>query len=71
MIQINELDKISLQNIQRTDKMHCIRQRCQMILLKIEGYSYYEICKMVGCSEASVNIWVCRYAKTGIEGLYT
>jgi len=70
-IEINESSKTSLQNTQRTDKRHCIRQRCQMILLKTEGYSSYEIGKIVGSCEASVNSWVRRYEKSGIEGLYT
>lgn len=55
----------------REGKSHCLRQRCQMILLKADGYASKEIGSIVGCCEVSVNSWVKRFEKEGIAGLST
>jgi transposase len=46
-------------------------QRCQMLLLKSQGRSSKEIASILGTNLLSVNQWVQRYEKQGIEGLKT
>jgi transposase len=50
---------------------HCYRQRCQIVLLKLEGYRSKEIGRIVGCCEMSVNNWIKRFEQQGVEGLKT
>ena len=50
---------------------HCYRIRCQIILLKLEGYKSKEIGKITACCEMSVNNWVKRFEILGLEGLET
>lgn len=52
-------------------KSHCFRQRCQIVLLKSEGYRSKEIGSIVGCCEMSVNNWINRFEKEGMKGLQT
>lgn len=52
-------------------KTHCYRQRCQMVLLKLDGYLSKEIGTIVGCCEMSVNNWIQRFEQQGIAGLQT
>jgi transposase len=40
-----------------------------MILLKAEGWRSRDIERQTGCCEASVNSWIKRYEREGIEGL--
>jgi transposase len=55
----------------KSGKSHCFRQRCQMILLKAEGYGSKEIGSIVGSCEMSVNNWINRFEKEGMDGLQT
>jgi len=55
----------------REGKSHCYRRRCQMVLLKLEGYKSKEIGSITACCEMSVNNWVNRFEILGIAGLET
>jgi transposase len=50
---------------------HCIRMRCQSILLKSEGRSSKDVGQITGMSDASVNGWLKRYKCEGMLGLQT
>lgn len=52
-------------------KTHNYRKRCQMILLKLEGYKSSEIGLIVDSCEMTVNNWVASFERYGIEGLVT
>jgi len=52
-------------------RTHNYRKRCQMILLKLEGYKSSEIGLIVDCCEMTVNNWVASFERYGIEGLVT
>jgi transposase len=49
---------------------HGFRQRCQMILLKAHKKPSREVAQQLGCCMISVNHWVKRYQREGIEGLH-
>lgn len=55
----------------REGKTHNYRKRCQMILLKLEGYKSSEIGLIVDTCEMTVNNWVASFERYGIEGLVT
>lgn len=55
----------------KAGKSHCLRQRCQMVILKADGYASKEIGSIVGCCEVSVNSWVKRFKEEGMAGLST
>ena len=48
-----------------------VSRRCQMVLLKLQGYRSKEIAAICGCCEMSVNNWILRFEKEGIPGLNT
>ena len=52
-------------------KTHVYRKRCQIVLLKLEGYKSKEIGIIVGSCEMSVNNWINRFESKGILGLQT
>jgi transposase len=52
-------------------KSHCLRMRCQSILLKSEGRTSKEVGLITGMSNVSVNTWLKRYNSEGIAGLQT
>ncbi|MFP5043128.1 helix-turn-helix domain-containing protein, partial [Parasediminibacterium sp. JCM 36343] len=60
-----------LEHCFRTDSRHCVRQRCQMVLLKAKGFSSSKIGNLTGYSRVSVDGWVRRFEKLGLSGLYT
>ena len=70
-IEVTAEAKGGLEQGYREGGSHCFRQRCQIVLLKLEGYKSKEIGKIVGCCEMSVNNWIKRFEDQGIEGLNT
>ena len=63
--------KLALEGGYRAGKTHCYRQRCQMVLLKLDGYKSKEIGTITGCCEMSVNKWIKRFEQQGMQGLKT
>jgi transposase len=47
------------------------RRRCQIILLKSQGYTSSHVAQIAGTCEMSVNNWVHRYETQGLKGLET
>ena len=70
-IKLSEAIKISLQELHKKDKSHCVRQRSQIVLLKSEGFISSSISKIVGYNEKTVNTWIKRFEAQGIVGLST
>jgi transposase len=50
---------------------HCLRMRCQSILLKAEGRTSEEVGRITGMCNVSVNSWLKRFNSEGIAGLAT
>ena len=63
--------QITLEKGHREGTSHAFRKRCQLILLKSEGRDSKSVGSIVKMCEMSVNNWVNRYKKEGIEGLMT
>ena len=63
--------QIALEKGHREGTSHAFRKRCQLILLKSEGRDSKSVGSIVKMCEMSVNNWVNRYKKEGIEGLMT
>lgn len=70
-IEVSAATKAALEQGHKADSSHCYRQRCQMVLLKLAGYRSKEIGIITGCCEMSVNNWVKRFEKQGMDGLKT
>ncbi len=68
-IVLDDTQRAELEAGYRTDKSHSSRQPCQMVLLTAEGRKSKEIAAIFGCGEKSLNDWLHRYRRTGIEGL--
>ena len=68
---LSELQRTELENLYKNDKNHCIRKRCQTILLKADGRISKDVGTIVGMSQISVNSWLSRYKSEGIRGLLT
>ncbi len=70
-IEVSAAVQLSLEQGYKGGLTHCYRQRCQIVLLKVEGYRSKEIGCIVGCCEMSVNNWIKRFKQQGLEGLKT
>lgn len=70
-LELTSLMRVDLDKGYKEGKSHCLRQRCQMVVLKAEGYTSKEIGSIVGCCEVSVNSWIKRFETEGIAGLST
>lgn len=68
---LGEVQKRALEKGYCEAKSHAFRKRCQLILLKEEGRSAQEVAGIVKMCEMSVNNWLERYRKEGLEGLKT
>ena len=63
--------KQALEKGYKNSNRHCYRKRCQMVLLKLDGYKSSEIGNIVDSCEMSVNNWINRFEAFGMEGLST
>lgn len=68
---LEEAQKQELYKGFKEGETHCFRMRCHSILLKAEGLKSKEVGKMTDMCHVSVNSWLSRYKKEGIEGLKT
>lgn len=55
----------------RKGKSHAFRMRCRAILLKSQGLTSKEVGRQTEMTHISVNSWLKRFEKEGIEGLHT
>lgn len=70
-ITVSADEQLALQKGYKQGASGCFSRRCQMVLLKTEGYKSKQIGTIVGSCEMSVNTWIKRYEQQGIEGLQT
>lgn len=68
-IELNEAEKITLQEGNKNGKAKAFRQRCHCLLLSAEGYQVKELAKVFRVSEICVYGWLKRWEKSGIIGL--
>ncbi len=71
VIELTKVQRAELENGYRNGKTHSFRQRCLMILLKSEQRTSVEVVGLAGGCEMTVNNWLMRYEREGIEGLRT
>ena len=71
VIELTADERAELEKGYRTGKSHCVRVRCQMILLKSEKRTSVEVAEVLGCCEMVVNNWLARYEQEGVKGLAT
>jgi len=71
VIELTAVEREELENDYRHGRTHSFRQRCQMVLLKSEKRSLLEVVSVLGGCEMTVNNWLNRYQREGIEGLRT
>jgi transposase len=63
--------KEELEQTYRTSAYHSLRLRCHLVLLKNQGHSSKYISSLKGYPQhqGTINNWISRYEKLGIEGL--
>ncbi len=71
IIELSEAQRAELEDGYRSGRTHSFRQRCLMVLLKSEKRTSVEVVSILGGCEMTVNNWVVRYQREGIEGLQT
>lgn len=71
IIGLSELQREELTKGYQGGKSHALRKRCHIVLLKNEGRSSKDISKITDTVDASVNYWLNRFEREGIEGLQT
>jgi len=71
VIELTKAQREELEDGYRNGRTHSFRQRCQMVLLKSEERTSVEVVGILGGCEMTVNNWLNRYEKEGIEGLRT
>ncbi len=71
LIELDKAQREELENGYRNGKTHSFRQRCQMVLLKSENRTSLQVVSILGGCEMTVNNWLKRYEREGIEGLQT
>lgn len=70
-IELHESERQDLNEGYTNDSSPAFRRRCHGVLLKSQGRSSEEIGEILGVTKLSVDNWVFRYEKNGIEGLRT
>lgn len=70
-IELTESQRAELEKGYRGSQSVNFSRRCHIVLLKSEGRSSKDIASIFGISDQSVNSWVKRYRRSGIEGLHT
>lgn len=68
---LDDAQKAELIQGYKNGPSHCYRMRCRSVLLKAEGRKSKEVGLLTEMCHISVNSWLSRYKKEGIEGLKT
>jgi len=68
-IELNEAEKITLQEGRKNGKARAFQQRCHCLLLSSEGYEVKELAGIFQVSEISIYGWPKRWERSGIVGL--
>ena len=69
-LEITEAERTELENGYKHQK-GTFSQRCHIVLLKSRGKSSEQIAQVFDLTDQTVNSWVKRYRKEGIDGLRT
>ena len=70
-ITLTKTERTALKNGYNTGKTASYRRRCHGILLKSQGHTSKAVGEILGVSHISVNNWLNRYEREGIDGLLT
>lgn len=70
-IQLNPQQRAQLEKGYRNAPSHAFRKRCHLVLLKAEERTSKDVGAIVSMHQNSVNHWLNRYEKEGIDGLNT
>jgi transposase len=68
-IQLEETEKITLQEGHKNGKTKAFRERCHCLVLSNEGYQVKELAEIFRVSEISIYSWFKRWEAGGIIGL--
>lgn len=55
----------------RNGPTHAFRKRCQLVLLKSQKRSAKQVSHILDCAQLTVNNWLTRYDREGVDGLKT
>ena len=68
-VNLTKKQRVELEYVLHFDPRPFMQKRCQYILLKVEGRSSKSIAEELSSSVLTVNRWVNRYLKSGMDGL--
>ena len=68
-INLNEAERITLQEGRKNGKAQPFQQRCHCLLLSSDGYEVKELARIFRVSEICVYAWLKRWEQRGIVGL--
>lgn len=68
---VTPAQRIELESGLKNGISHCLRMRCQAILLKAEGRTSKEVGLITNMCNISVDSWTKRFVSCGINGLKT
>ena len=68
-IELNEVEKITLQEAEKNSQAKTFRERCHCLRLSSEGYKVKELARIFRVSEISIYTWFKRWEAGGIIGL--
>lgn len=68
-IELDDAEKITLQEGHKNDKTKAFQSRCHCLLLSGEGYEVKELAEIFRVSEISIQSWFKRWEKGGICGI--
>ena len=68
-IELNEVEKITLQEAEKNSQTKTFRERCHCLRLSSEGYEVKELARIFRVSEISIYAWFKRWERGGIIGL--
>lgn len=70
-IELTPKQRQELEHGYKNGSRHAFRKRCHLVLLKAEGRASNDVGAIVGLHQVSVNSWLTRYEREGIDGLKT
>lgn len=71
IVNLTALQRKELEDGYRNGPTHAFRKRCHLVLLKSQKRSSKLVGQILGCAQLTVNNWLTRYEREGIDGLKT
>ncbi len=68
-VELNEVEKTTLQEGMKNHQAHLFRERCHCLLLSAEGYEIKGLAAVFPVSQMTIYNWLRRWEKGGISGL--